>query len=412
MRSKCGGFCSNCAFVDRVLSDASNRVRTMSVRKQPKTATLVSVWAKSAGRCCMCGEPQLNSALGEVTVTIGEVAHQVGATAGSKSPRGKADVPLNVRGAEENLMLLCHGCHRKVDSSSGESVYTVDVLRGIKAQHEAMVAAVTDFRTENRTLVISTRSTVRDRPVRASPSEIAYALVESRRAPYVRGNLAYRVEIDLTDSVREEWGWKRGMKRIDEAMDLVGRDIADGSVDHLSVFALAPIPLLAYFGHKLSDKGTVAIFRRTRRQTDRAWCWDGHSGDPAPTFDIEVPNQAGGFEELVVLLGLTAPVRLSRLPLQLAHVPVAQIGPNNMSPNPDILETRESVDAFAASWREFLAQLEDVFPNVRRLHVVAAVPAPAAVALGRFHRSGIDPTLIMYERHDDSSYSAVLEIPA
>ena len=380
-------------------------------RKDPPQRVVVSVWAKAAGRCCMCGEPQLVSDLGAVTVTIGEVAHQAGATEGPKSPRGDASVPFSDRDKEENLMLLCHGCHRKIDDTAGQDIYTVEVLQGIKAQHEAMVAALTDFRTENRTLVIATRSTVRDKPAGASPREIAYALAESRRAAHTLGNLTYRIDIDLTDPVTDEWVWKRGMQQIDKAVARIGTDVADGTVDHLSVFALAPIPLLAYLGHKLGDKQTVDVFRQSRDHTDRAWCW-GEPGDGFPDFVYEVADIPASAEEMVVAVEVTAPVQLVRLPESVAGLPVARLRPADGAPHPDMIGSRAALDAFARAWRGLLAVVERDAPGVKRLHVVAAVPAPAAIALGRFHRVYADPALVMYELGDDCRYTAALEIPA
>jgi len=381
----------------------------MTKRKPPPVPVLVSVWAKAAGRCSMCGEPQLVAALTEVTVTIGEVAHQAGATAGAGSPRGDAAVPFTERDKEANLMLLCHGCHRKIDSTDGQAIYTVDVLRGIKQQHESMVAALTDFRTENRTLVVTTRSTVRGHSVAASTREIAYALVESQRAPHTLGNLTYQIDIDLTDPVTDEWVWKRGKQQIDAAAARIAADISEGRVEHVSVFALAPIPLLAYLGHKLGDKWAVDVFRRSRDNTDRAWCWGEPTAPEAPEFVFELPD-VGLVDGVVVAVEVTAEVQIDRLPGELASLPIAKVRPSSAAPGPDLLNSRAAVDAFAAAWRALLAEIERQLPTVKRLHIVAAVPAPAAVALGRFRRPYVDPTLVMYELGISQSYVEALEI--
>lgn len=359
----------------------------------------------------MCGAPQLASQFGDVTVPIGEVAHQVGATDGAKSPRGAGDLSMTARADEENLMLLCHGCHRKIDSTRGENIYTVDILKGIKSQHEAMVAALTDFRSERRTLVLSTRSTVRQQPVGASPQEIAFALAESRRTPYVLGNLTYRIEIDLRDPVSDEWVWARGMKEIDRAVAQISTDVASERVDHVSVFALAPVPLLAYLGHKLGDKWPLDVFRPSREQTDRRWCW-GSPPDHVPAFTIDLPSSDPDTSDMVVAIDVSGPVRTERLPEGIAGLPVARVHPAGRSTGHDLLDSPAAVDAFAASWRNLMSSIENDHSHVARLHVAAAVPAPAAVAIGRFHRPHIDPTLVLYELDDTTHYTPALEIPA
>ncbi|WP_089107345.1 hypothetical protein [Streptomyces hyaluromycini] len=46
---------------------------------------------------------------------------------------------------------------------------------------------------------------------------------------------------------------------------------------------------------------------------------------------------------------------------------------------------------------------------LRRLHVLAAVPVSAAVALGRVHDADVHPCLVVYDR-TGGQYSAALEI--
>lgn len=95
-----------------------------------------------------------------------------------------------------------------------------------------------------------------------------------------------------------------------------------------------------------------------------------------------------------------------------SHLPVARLHPEGSPTGDAILRSPAAVDAFSAAWRGLLSALESDFPDVRRLHVAAAVPVPAAIAIGRFHRTYMDPTLVMYELGDDKHYTKALEIPA
>ena len=93
------------------------------------TIDLDRVWAKAAGRCCVCGASLLDASLQEVTVPIGEVAYRVGATDGPKSPRGESDTPVEARNSEADLMLLCDSCHPGRRRSGGGSRRSIGATR-------------------------------------------------------------------------------------------------------------------------------------------------------------------------------------------------------------------------------------------------------------------------------------------
>ncbi|MEV6100862.1 hypothetical protein [Nocardia sp. NPDC051981] len=60
--------------------------------------------------------------------------------------------------------------------------------------------------------------------------------------------------------------------------------------------------------------------------------------------------------------------------------------------------------------RQLLALVEQCLPRVCTLHVLAAVPAPAAVNMGRCRPRTISPTLVMYQRTDTDTFEAAVEI--
>jgi hypothetical protein len=41
-------------------------------------------------------------------------------------PRGRQGIEVSQLNSTENLMLVCHQCHREIDSPEGEKKYTVD----------------------------------------------------------------------------------------------------------------------------------------------------------------------------------------------------------------------------------------------------------------------------------------------
>jgi len=104
------------------------------------------LWGKSAGRCVLCARSVIDDTTFWHDINVGEVAHNVGASEGANSPRGDSELTAKERSDEENLLLLCHDCHQRIDSRFHRADYSVDFLRTKKAEHELRVREVTEDR--------------------------------------------------------------------------------------------------------------------------------------------------------------------------------------------------------------------------------------------------------------------------
>lgn len=85
------------------------------------------------------------------------------------------------------------------------------------------------------------------------------------------------------------------------------------------------------------------------------------------------------------------------------------ISPQDLTPSVDVINSLSTLDEFTSVLRLLLSELEASHKNLRRLHVLAAVPVSAAVALGRVHDANVHPDLVVYDRID-GQYRAALEI--
>lgn len=99
-------------------------------------ATTRVLWVRSGGRCAVCYRDLLVSGVTWRQVPLGERAHIVGRSTGSKSPRGDDPLPVDDRDAADNLMLLCGVCHDDLDDPANLDVLTVERLRALKHAHE------------------------------------------------------------------------------------------------------------------------------------------------------------------------------------------------------------------------------------------------------------------------------------
>lgn len=356
------------------------------------------VWVKAAGRCVLCATYLLDERTWYIhTTKVGEVAHIVGASSGPKSPRGNGPLDEESRAAEPNLMLLCHACHRMVDDPQNVEIWTEDLLSQRKEEHEARVRRVTDFSTLQRTLVVTTESTVRSERITVGSRQITHALVEEGLTPHMEGGLRSDICVKLPEALDDPSDWAYAMKTILTQVRKIRRSIEQGADADLSVFALAPIPLLMYLGALLDDTTTVRVFDRHRDDHEaRAWMWRNRRVGPPVKFDIDVPRDASA-TELVIEVAVSGTARVGRLPEDVEPLPRARMALAGQDARAGVLETRADLDAASAAWTRSLALIEERCPNVRTLHVVASVPVSLAVRMGRARMRGAHPAFVVYQ---------------
>lgn len=367
-----------------------------------KDSVIREVWVRAAGRCVLCSAYLLG---GEGsffhTASHGEVAHNTGATGGRRSPRGASELSLKERAGAENLLLLCHKCHRQVDAPGAEEIYTEDVLRTHKVRHEARVRKATDFATKSETAVLRFTARVRGTLAPVTDRQIAEAL-HSESLTYTGEtprDAEFLLSLESEDS--DSWVWEEARDKITKRI----RSLREAHVGTLSVFAMAPIPMLVFLGAQLDDKDDVRVFPRIRGAEDAAWCWRDDA--PLPLFEITTSQLASDSDEVVVAVSVSASISLRKAGAELQHLPVVHLSAS--TPHPDAITTKAASQKFAAAWRETLARVEQDYPHCRTIHLIAAVPLTAAVACGQHHMGDAQPDMVIYQRTGDT-YAAALTI--
>lgn len=375
------------------------------------------VWVRAGGRCIICNESLLLKHLddGDAVRQIGEVAHIAGES--EKGPRGDSEVPVDERNDPSNLVLLCPNDHRGADKLRLEDpLFTEDFLRRRKGLHEGFVEHVTSLRDERATTVLRMAGMIRDRPGNVSREEAATVVMNHalriprhRADPYGIGD-----EIDLTvlDETADAGYWDAGLRIIDKVVDRLQRDVADDGTDHVSVFAIALVPLLVALGNRIDD--TVALDVYERHRSSDSWAWN----DEAPVTSFEVapmPEVPDCTAEAVLLVNASGTVQADELPAELQSLPVFTIEPvaGSAPPSTATFESSATLASFGEALIGFFASLETQpsTKSIRRLHLFAAVPVSAAVTIGR--RLAVDnaaPQLALYHR-TDNSYLHTFNIP-
>ncbi|WP_328317364.1 SAVED domain-containing protein [Streptomyces sp. NBC_00388] len=360
----------------------------------------------------LCNAYLLEGTMSGRTLPLGEVAHIVGQSTDPRSPRGGDPLEKALRDNADNLMLLCAQQHMEIDAKAALDVFTVEWLRGVKQEHEDRVRHLTALGPERATTVMRMVGPVHGNVVELSRETAANAVTAGHRFPlYLESYTRHGVEIDLRHTPGEQaaaaWDaepaaeasrhyYQQATKIIDDVVqNRLRPGIERDSVQHVSVFGFARLPLLVYLGSLLDDTVPTDIYQRHR--LEQSWVWPAESG-PVTEFAAH-PVQAGPDEdEAVVVLNVSGVIAPYEIPRELSALRRYEVSPVSAQAGPDVLRCRASLRRLEETLRMLLARLEREVKSLRRLHVLPAVPLSAAVALGRAHHPQVHPQMVIYER--------------
>lgn len=373
--------------------------------------TKIRVWARAAGRCVLCAKYLIDKRVHiHDAQLVGQIAHNVGAQDGPKAPRGSSTLSASERAQEQNLLLLCHDCHRSIDDPANWGLFTVEWLRHRKAEHEERVRRATSFETLHRTLVVTTDGTVRGAPASVSDRQITEALIDSGLVVHVEDGAVGQVTIRLDDDLAADYAWKHAQDTIDKGVSKL-TDVHASAIrkpDHISVFAIAPIPTLVYLGSRLDDKISIKVFDRRRGEGDRAWCWTTDRTESIQ-FDVAVGAADSEASDVVATLGVSATLHEANVPADLRPFPIISLTPVGFTPRPGLIRSEASLNNAADAWMELLGQVEALWPSCQRLHLLAAIPVSLAIRVGSHRMRDAQPDLVTYQL-TDRGYQAAITI--
>lgn len=383
-------------------------VASRNRRNGPPAKELATLWGKSAGRCNICNTNLFIDATTGVEVKAGEVAHIVGLSDGPRAPRGQSSLSKKERDRAENLILLCEKHHTEIDARV--DLYSVEYLTELKRKFEERIRFLGSLTEDNKTLILRMVGTIHGNKVPDIQRETVRETVRREEGRYPRFDLSSTdqdASIDLRDLVDEGSTayWKQVEGQIERRMQQIALMQSDGRGGHLSIFGLARIPALVMLGHHLGDASDVTIYHR---RNDGGWGWDADAA--LPRFElVKHGDGAGDGDDVTLACSLTAAVRLDRAPKPVQASTIFEIRPVGRQPGHTLLDHPKALAVFTKAYREFLSELEPLNPAA--INVLPAVPADAAIAVGRIRTPAVSPALRLYDLNKETrTYELAVEI--
>lgn len=353
-----------------------------------KPLTRLTLFVRSGGRCEFdgCNKFLLEHHLTLTEGNFSQVAHIVAFS--QDGPRGdSARRPKSVNDIA-NLMLLCPACHKLVDDNPEK--YPVPVLEGYKRRHEERIHHLTGLGPDLKTTIVQLKTRIAGQTVTIPITQVMKAITP--RYPldakgYVIDLTAFENDgADFIATAQREIEQK--IARLYEP----GLDLAE--TRHISLFALAPIPLLMFLGSRLSNKVEVELYQRHRDTEDWTWKTDG-----APVeYQFSKVRDGTDTRKVALLLSLSGKISLDTLPSEIdGRFTVYELTLAHREPAPTFLRRREDLANFKQTYQTALRAMSRAHPQAEAIHVFPAMPAPIAVLCGRERLPKIDPKFLVYD---------------
>ena len=174
-------------------------------------------------------------------------------------------------------MLTCRDHGKVIDDKAREQDYPEALLQEFKVEHEQRIRMLTESTEEAQTHVLLLQVPIDGRTLEIDEKAAFRAILP--RYPAAEG--AIIIDLSGVTLPTDRQGFFPTMAECISArvQEELSRRTGSRKIKRLSVFALAPIPLLVHFGHLLGDVEYIDLYQRHRDRQDWTWKEDEEAGE-------------------------------------------------------------------------------------------------------------------------------------
>lgn len=363
-----------------------------------------AIWAKAGGRCEFraCNQDLIGDLIaGREDGLYGFIAHIV-----ADSPNGPRGDPI--RSAElakdlSNLMLLCAKHHKLIDDVATRGEYPESVLIEMKDRHETRISINCGIDEEYSSHVLRFAASIGNNEALVSTNAIFSAMPPERHPATSQTIDLEMINNSIRDDEKEFWEiQQKNLRRL--FSERIGGRIERQEIRHLSVFALAPQPLLIELGRLLNEIVPVTVHQRHREPA--TWKWQR---DRPPLEFVHTAPAEGSNGKIALKLAVSATVNNERIYSVLGSdtsiwsVTVA-------SPGNDVVRRPEDLAAFRTSLRALFNMIKAHHGEGRAINVFPVLPASLAVETGRVWMPKADLAMLIYDQQPRKGFEPTLVI--
>ena len=347
------------------------------------------LWALAAGRCEYenCNKPLWKDDLTMAKMNKAYIAHIVADE--PNGPRGDKKRSILLAKEFSNLMLMCDEHHRLIDKEDVAG-HPEKRLIAMKSKHEKRIELLTGLHPDVKTHIVLYGSNIGQQGAPISFADAAQAVLPNRYPVD-----SYGVEIGVQNSSfydSEELFWQIEEENlVRQFQEKIKPLLAIDSDKSISIFGLAPMPLLIKLGTLFSDLNDVAVFQKHREPN--TWKWQKKTD---VEFKMVEPEKYDGIPVLNISLSASiATDRIEKLFCENINVWTLTID----TPENDFLKSEEILSDFRKACRGIFDKIKLMHGQDAVLHVFPAMPVSAAIEFGRVRMPKADLDMVIYDQN-------------
>ncbi|MGI6298135.1 MAG: SAVED domain-containing protein [Saccharofermentanales bacterium] len=360
----------------------AKKVTNISRNIQDNTTRML--WGVSAGMCEFrgCKNRLFTHPVTKENVNLAECAHIYAFSEGGK--RYSRLLQRDKINDINNLMLVCGHCHNLIDSNNTD--YSAKTLLTMKKEHEERVSLLTSIKPDLQSEVIIYNCNIADRSIRIKDFD-AVNSITPEHYPARENPINLSPDLRLYDNEEPFW-------------DLLSKDLERRLVQHesiiqdkhISLFAIAPQPLLFKLGTLINRNYDVDV--RQSQSDISSWSWQGDEHSIELNL-IELSPEITS-EKVALTIEITAQLSDEEIQVLFNDYRTYRIIANACSPA--AIKSKADLRAVIDKYREALNKIRlECVPNVQ-IALLLIAPASVSIEAGRLLAKG-DPAVTIYDRN-------------
>jgi len=345
---------------------------------------------KSGGRCEYrgCNKPLYQDLLTKRNFNSSYFAHIVADE--PNGPRGnKTRSPLLAKELS-NIMLLCDTHHRLIDKIDVKG-HPESLLLEMKKEHEDRSERLTAIQPERDSYIVTYLVNIGE-----NTPNITFEQAANYLLPDFYPAKSSLIELATTNSPiqdNDDIFWKIECEILQKNFNDKLRDsFRTKQINHISLFAFAPMPLLIKLGTLINDIQNIEIHQP--RRNPKTW----NLSNNLIKEDFEIIRPKKRHKRVALNISLSATIDNERIEKVLGkETSIYTI--RIKEPFNDFLKSKYQVYDFANQIRKLFDEIKLEYNEKTKLHIFPAMPIALAIELGRVWMPKADMPLAIYDQN-------------
>lgn len=358
--------------------------RVKNISREIKPATERMLWGVSAGICEFsgCTNKLYSHHITKEKVNLAEKAHIYAFSAGGKRPSSlRFSQKIN---DIDNLMLVCDRCHKLIDSE--ETNYSAEQLLDMKKEHEERIAELVSIKPDLQSEIIIYNANIANSAVKISDYTAKSAIIPEHY-PARENPINFSPELSCFDCETEYWAIMK--KHLEEQWKQYEPIVRN---KHISLFAVAPQPLLFRLGTLINRNYSVDV--RQSQGTITSWKWS--SDNPIAKIYTQIINANDKDAEPIITFELTAKLSIDELREEFGEGIIYRI--TTSSCGSEIIKSVSDLKAAISEYRNALSAIRENYGQNVKIKIIPIAPVSVSIEAGRQTMKG-DPEMTIYDRN-------------